>query len=188
MCLLTFIGCDAKPKVRHYTEITLESKQVKRLVPQSAMNSSMSKQMPTANNVIKDKITWKLPQGWVARDGGSMRLVTLNLKDNPDLFDCSIVALPGDAGGLHANLKRWMGQINLNVTDKDFDHFVMNTSDNIFDFGRLQKNQPQTAMSMITAMLNVGGTTVFVKMNAPQSAIKKHKNAFLELVKSVQLQ
>jgi len=187
-CIVVVItGCDSKPKVRHYTEITIEVPDQPQTIPTIAtdMGTAMTTPMPTANDVIKDKITWDVPIGWVEEPGGPMRLTTLRLATSQNAFDCSIIALPGGAGGLEANLKRWMGQINLNVADADFNRFIKSSKNQVYDFTLLQQAQPSNAKSMIAAMIDIDGTTVFVKLNASISGVKEHHSSFLSLVKSV---
>ena len=176
--LILLTGCEQKPQVRHYTEITIR-------IPDKPM--AMSNAMPTANDTIKNKITWDLPNGWVEESGGPMRLTTFKLSSNPEAFDGSIVALPGGAGGLVANLKRWMGQINLNTTDAEFDQFMRSSKDGVYDFTKLQQGQSPYSKSLIAAMIDIDGTTVFVKLNGTLTIVKEYRAAFLSLVRSVRL-
>ena len=101
------IGCDQKPQTRHYSEITIDADTALQTMPGGA-----------------GQFLWDVPSGWTQELGGNMRLATFRLVSNPEAFDCSIVSLPGGAGGLEANLKRWMAQINLNVSDSQFTQFI----------------------------------------------------------------
>ena len=173
-----FIGCEQKPQVRHYTEI---------IIPATSVGNGF-KPFPT-------KIIWDLPSGWDQGLGDHLRLATFHLAADTKAFDCSIVSLPGPAekrgagvpGGLEANLKRWMGQINLNVSQEQLAQFMAASQNHIFDFTRLQNNQDPLTDSMIAAMIEVGGDTIFVKMKGSIAAVSKNRESFLALVQSVRL-
>lgn len=205
---LVFIltGCEQKPQVRHYTQITIQNKtmsnphvgmgmkdphagldmsMIKDPHAGLDMNMPMGQAMPTANDALKGNIAWDVPKGWVEKPGGPMRLATFQLEKNPKEFDCSIVALPGDAGGLEANIKRWLGQIQLNVEDQALDAFIKNTKDGVYDFSTLQSKQARDTQSMIAAMLNIEGTTVFIKLKGTLKAIDENRGMFVKLVQSV---
>ncbi len=186
LLVLFFVtGCDGKPQVRHYTEITIESASTSPSDPHIGMDMGMGSDMPTANDAMKNKLTWDTPKGWVQEAGGPMRLATLKLANDPEAFDCSIIALPGAAGGLEANLKRWMGQIQIDPTPEAFSRFIKASKGNIYDFAQLQSGASQETTSMIAAMIEIDDTTVFVKFKASIAVVKKHRAAFLTLVKSV---
>ncbi|QDU68428.1 hypothetical protein [Engelhardtia mirabilis] len=63
---------------------------------------------------------FELPDGWLALAPTSMR--TLNLRVARDeRADCSLTLLPGEGGGLRANIDRWRGQMGLsNLTESEF--------------------------------------------------------------------
>ncbi len=191
ICVMFILGCDQKPQERQYTEITISAPQSMAMPPvtdpHAGMDMSMAPAMPTANHEVQDKITWDVPANWVEQGPSQMRLATLRLKSAPDAFDCSIISLPGGAGGLVANLKRWMGQVDINVSDEELQRFINASANNIFDFTQLQKGQDLSTKSMIAAMIELDGTTVFVKLTAGISSVNDNKAAFLALVNSVRL-
>jgi hypothetical protein len=162
------IGCDQKPKERHYTEVVIESPAVS-----------------TSNDALKGKLAWTVPEGWHEEAGSAMRLATFHSNDNEKSIDVSIVSLPGGAGGLEPNLKRWMGQIGMDVSDAELKTFIKNSPNKIFDFTQLQKNAPVSTNSMMAALLEIDGATVFVKMTGTIQSVNQHKSNFLKLVKSI---
>ena len=168
ICAIAFSGCDQKPQVRHYTEIIIPADQV-------------------ADHMPGVKLAWDVPSAWSQGAGDGMRLGTFHLASDPSAFDCSIVSLPGGAGGLEANLKRWMGQINLDISDGQLAQFIAASKGRIFDFTQLQKDRDVLTPSMLVAMLNMRGTTVFIKMKGSIAAINENKGSFLALVKSVRI-
>lgn len=168
LCFLCILcaGCRDGASVRQYTQIELA---------------------PIAANA-QGGLAWTLPRGWMELPASQMRLASFQLASDPNAFDCSIVSLPGGAGGLEANLRRWMEQIKLNVSDEVFDQFMRESQGNIFDFSKLQDGQGQGDESMIAAMLQINGATVFVKLKASIASVKANKAAFLLLVKSIRSQ
>ncbi len=153
--------------------------------PHAGLDMSNAPMMPTANDSLEGKLVWVLPKGWQQQPGQGMRLVSFHLINDPEAIDVSIISLGGMAGGLQANLKRWLGQIN--VDDEALTAFIKASADNIFDFTQLQEGQEQSNKSMIAAMLMVEDATVFVKMTGSIKAVTQYKKDFLGLVKSVHL-
>ena len=62
-------------------------------------------------------LLWKAPEGWTEFPGTGMRVASFRVPAEGGQCDLSIVALPGPAGGLAANINRWRGQIGLEPLD-----------------------------------------------------------------------
>lgn len=194
-------SCEQKPQVRQYTEVIIDAPQAQLssmvppmmaaipegVDPHAGLDMSNAPMMPTANDSLEGKLAWDLPKGWQQQPGQGMRLVSFHLINDPEAIDVSIISLGGMAGGLQANLKRWLGQINVDVDDEALTAFIKASADNIFDFTQLQENTDSANKSMIAAMLMVEDATVFVKMTGSIKAVAQYKKDFLNLVKSVQL-
>lgn len=164
------------------------------------MGPMMSGGMPNTPGVSADtslSLTWKLPMDWVEREKGSMRLASFSSGSGENMVDCSIVALGGHAGGLEANVTRWMGQINLTLaSDQELSGFIsgsekIRTGDNaegvVIDFTALQKNTKDTAPSILAVVFPFEGRNVFVKLAGPKSEILKNKNKFKEFCQSLKI-
>lgn len=175
---LILTGCEQKVQERRYTEV---------LVPAAPVSMRQGPAVSTANAEMAGKLAWQVPQGWSQEPASLMRLATLRLISRPEAFDCSIVSLPGNAGGIEANLRRWMEQIGLKVSDEEMARFMGSSGDGIFDFGLLQKAAGPDAESIIAAALELEGTMIFVKLKGSMSVIRENKDAFLSLVKSIHL-
>ncbi len=183
-------GCEQKPQVRQYTEVIVPAPLAQmppmamKADPHAGMDMSVPPEMmPTVNSDLK--LAWDLPKGWAEKPGKGMRLASFYLVDNPQEIDVSIVSLGGMAGGLEANLQRWLGQINVQVSDVQMQEFIQASQDNIFDFTQLQKGADSLSKSTIAAMITLGDTTVFVKMTGSIKAVGTYKKDFIALVKSV---
>lgn len=55
---------------------------------------------------------YQLPKGWVELAPGGQRWINLQPAGNPDA-SCYLTILPGEGGGLVANVNRWLGQLGL---------------------------------------------------------------------------
>ncbi len=56
--------------------------------------------------------SWSLPEGWLEQPATSMRRANFLVAGDPDA-ECYLTVLPGDAGGLAANVNRWRSQMGL---------------------------------------------------------------------------
>lgn len=137
--------------------------------------------------------TWALPQGWKqGPNKGGMRLASFYLDGNPDAIDCYVVSLPGMAGGLEANLQRWMGQVGIEPGAANTQQLLKSPSDvqtrgglaaKVYDLTSLQTGT--APKSMIAAIISDNGATVFVKMTGTAQDVKANRDGFLEFLKSL---
>lgn len=149
--------------------------------------------MPSAG-MNSDLLAWGLPEGWKQEAGIHMRMATFHSIAAPQAIDCSIIALPGPAGGLEANLERWLGQLGLQASDDYLKQLLMSVQDvvtkggldtKVFDFTALHPQGSPSDESMIVAMMEVDQMTVFVKMTGSIEAVKENKGRFLKLLGSI---
>ncbi|MDE2008674.1 MAG: hypothetical protein KGJ09_01190 [Candidatus Omnitrophica bacterium] len=147
-----------------------------------------------AGEALPSPYTWIIPQGWKQGPAKMMRLVSFYKEGAPDAFDCYIVALPGTAGGQEANLKRWMGQVDIDPSDANYQKLLDNARTiqtqgglqaRFYDLTLLQ--QEASDKSMIAAIIATGDTTIFVKMTGTRAHVKQNQKGFLELLKSLGL-
>lgn len=160
----------------------------------SMMSADPKTQAQIQASAASIPLIWQTPAGWNEMKGSGLRLVTFqSAKDFP--IECSIVSLGGMAGGLESNIHRWMGQINLSISDAEFEKF-MQTQEKItsqgalpiilFDFTKLQTASPQDVPSMIAGILTIEEKTIFVKMTGTKAAVLHHKENFKQLCQSLQ--
>jgi hypothetical protein len=154
--------------------------------PHAGLDMSSGAPMMAAAAETNSRFAWSVPEGWTEEPAQGMRLATFRTAADPKKIDVSIVTLGGMAGGLESNLKRWLGQIGIDISNDDLQQFIKSSKDNIFDFTQLQKSAPASSKSMIAAIIMVDeNTTVFVKMAGTVEAVGQEKANFLKLVKSV---
>jgi len=137
--------------------------------------------------------SWILPKGWKQGvNKGPMRVASFYIEKDPEAIDCSIVSLAGMAGGLEANLKRWMGQVAIDSSDANIQK-LLKTEQIVQTLGGMQaKVYDLTAIqsgasskSMIAAIVSFNGATIFVKITGSSDHLKQNKDSYLELLKSL---
>ncbi len=143
---------------------------------------------------VDNALAWVVPSGWQEKHGTGLRLASFMSIDHPDDIDTSIVLLGGISGTVDANIYRWADQVRIPLSTeqevafiKDAETVKTNLGEiaKIFDFTTLQKGQPLTAASMITAMIRLDDVTVFVKMTGSIDAVTKNQGNFKALVGSI---
>jgi hypothetical protein len=58
-------------------------------------------------------VKWTVPPGWTEEKGGQARQASFKFGDRDPKLEMTVVKLPGDGGGLAANVNRWREQIGL---------------------------------------------------------------------------
>lgn len=177
--VLFFSSCQQEAQETHYKEIVIQA-------PPSTE--------PISPDVKENRWRWSVPKGWQEIPAQGMRLASFSLIDDPKAMDCSIVSLGAMAGGLPANLSRWLGQLGLEAsTDhlKELMHTAqqVRTKDGlegqVFDFSMIQPEAVLSDTSMMAAMIKFNEATIFVKMTASIESIRQHRNEFFNLVASI---
>ena len=212
LCLFAFFftSCEQKPQATHYKEVVVQAPPQASPAavsvaaspisadPHAGLDmSAMAGLMPAAamGSATNTLFTWTAPQGWQEEPPSGMRLATFHLAADAKAIDCSIVSLGGMAGGLEANLRRWMGQIGLQATADELTHLIAaapaikiktGQDGKIFDFTTIQTKALARDKSMIVVMVIVDEATLFVKMTGTLGTVAKNKDDFFKLVASVE--
>lgn len=206
---LILAGCeDTKPRV--YTEVAF-----KPLAP-PAMAGSMGRMdgMGGAAGMgamsaapIDVKVTWTLPTGWVAKDSANaMRIGSFAAMDSalantgeidPNAVDVSVVRLAGDAGGLEANIARWMGQVGIKAATADMEGFIRSAAK--FKAATGQEGMYVDLTSMLSgdmtqsktiygAVVQTSEYTVFVKAMGEFARVERQKANVQAFCKSLRIE
>ena len=171
---------ERKVEIRHYQEITTEAP--------AQVRQPAASDLPAMSET--KSLSWTCPDGWVEQPASNMRLATFLV--GPDNVECTIVTFPGDAGGVKPNVKRWLGQLQLEVADDVLDTFLKKQPASttrgglpctIFDFSELPVENKGS--SMLAGMAAAGGQTVFVKLMGPGPLLASEKERFVKLCESL---
>ena len=137
-------------------------------------------------------LAWKTPEGWTESAGSGMRLASFSIGSGSDTGLCTIVMLGGNAGGEEANVVRWIGQIGLEVPAEDALRSFLERQEKITSAGGykgiavdLSELDPTKPQSMLAAMLDINGSTAFIKLTGPVALLKQEKPRFIEICASV---
>jgi|SRR5271165_736918 len=132
---------------------------------------------------------WTKPESWREQPLSEMRLGSFKVEGpNADTADVSVIAFPGEAGGLISNINRWRGQLQLSpLSEEQLPEVIQKTEvDNVpTDLVDFQTAENATKPSRILgAVLQAGDRTWFVKMTGPPQLIESQRQTFLDFVKS----
>ncbi len=141
-----------------------------------------------------DALHWTAPEGWRETAGSGMRLVTFSLDRGGQTGLCTLVRLGGAAGGLEANVRRWLGQIQVPEPPasawKDFlDRQERVRSAGGFDgvitdLTVLGPQEPDVP-SMLAGLFMLEHETLFVKLTGPLALLRAEREAFASLCLSL---
>ena len=181
LLLMIFISCSEGGKVRKYREKAAPVKK-EAVLPGPAAAPGHS------------HFQWVKPGGWneVPRARG-IRLAAFTIKSQNRDSICTIIPLKGEAGGLKANVIRWLGQVNVKMEpgSNKLDKFLASGEKFLttggfptvlMDFTPVTPHPEDT--SILAAVITVNGDSVFIKMTGRKSHLIKNKEKFKALCQS----
>lgn len=188
MLVLAGISCDSGSSVRKYKE---KSPNVKPVTPTPAAPR------PTApsGRQAGAHFQWETPDGWNEnRAASGIRLAAFTVKSNNKESICTIIPLRGEAGGLKANVTRWLGQIT--ATMQPSGHTVetlLKSQEKFLTRGQfpavLIDYTPVTPhpsdKSILVSVITVNGNSIFIKMMGEKSHLIENKKKFKALCQSL---
>lgn len=178
--LVTIAGCGRETEVRSYREVTIAPTAV------GAAFDSTGADVGAGEGTEGDW-RWVTPGGWSELPGDGLRLARFGL---PGGGQSTVVALAGDAGGVEANVRRWLTQLDLSLPPDRVRAFLNGASSvrggldfTVFDFTPLVAGRDDTAF--LTGIASAGGQTLFVKAEAPAHVLAEQRAAFADLLTSL---
>lgn len=169
------VACERRATVRHYQETAI--------APEPPAASAVDAQQPAPA-----LLAWTTPYGWIEKASTGPRLATFGVGD----AECTIVSFPGDVGGLEANLKRWLNQLNVQLADAQVSEFAQKPETfisegglpvQLFDFAPILPTGATS--SILAAVLTVDEQTVFVKLMGAPALLETEKPRFIALCRSL---
>ncbi len=178
--LVTLAGCGREVDVRSYREVTIAPTPVGALFDSTGADAG-------AGAGTEGNWRWDTPSEWSELPGDRLRLARFGL---PGGGESTVVALAGDAGGVEANVRRWLTQLGLSLPPDRVRTFLSSASSvrggldfTVFDFIPLVAGRDDTAF--LTGIASVGGQTLFVKAEAPARVLAEQRAAFADLLISL---
>lgn len=151
---------------------------------------------PAAAPARPAALAWNAPAGWTAEGASGMRLEAFRVRADGAEGLCTLVMLGGAAGGLEPNVRRWIGQLGVAAPEGGaFEAFLAGQErfaskggyDVVaVDLTSLPGASADEEESMLAALANVDGATLFVKMTGPAALLRREKANFRELCTSIQ--
>ena len=175
-------ACSREPQVREYDEVVIKPSPV-----EAAFAGSAAAGGPSA------PLVWQTPPAWqeLPRDG--IRLAAFRFVQGDRSVETTVVMLGGPAGGVEANVIRWLDQLGLQLTGEELAQFLaagepVATRDGmrltVYDFTRLEAAGGD---SMLAAVGPVLDQTLFVKMSGDGALVAAARADFMNLVASLGL-
>jgi len=98
LCLLFAPACRQQPQTRKYEE-----------------NSASAAAAPTQMQTRPHSVSWRWakPLQWREEESAGLRLATFSITSGEEVGQCTLITLPGDGGGVQANVQRWLDQLHL---------------------------------------------------------------------------
>jgi hypothetical protein len=144
---------------------------------------------PTDSTAPQTALTWTAPADWQPKPLGAMRIGSFTVSGDAGNADISIIAFPGEAGGLLANINRWRGQLGLApLADGDLADAttaLAGAGGLHFTVVDLSGQAAGAPARMLGAILSFEGQTYFFKLTGPDALVTSEKPAFLDFLKTV---
>jgi hypothetical protein len=188
-CLLVTVssGCGQTEAVKEITETRSLDKPLN--VPAN-ITSAQRFGMRMASNPSPSQhslpFTYEVPEGWTEAPANSLRLINLVPAGDPRA-ECYVTILPGDGGGVNANINRWREQMSLEpYTEEEFAALPKRTLLGVeavyVEFEGLytgmsgDQSEPNYKLAGLILPLNNSG--MFIKMLGPKDVIDKEMARF----------
>lgn len=137
-------------------------------------------------------LRWDLPSGWVERAPSAMRIANFLAAGDPGA-ECYLSILAGDAGGLGANVNRWLGQVGQPALGPAQIDALPRAKLFHRDAVLLEAEGAYTGMSggvakdgqrLIGLLLVDPDGSAFLKLVGPSDVVVREREAFLALARS----
>ena len=141
--------------------------------------------LPLPSNPAK----WSKPASWEEQPLSEMRLGSFKVVGkNGSSADISIIAFPGEAGGLASNVNRWRGQVQLPpLSEEELEQTTQRVEVEGIPVSLVDLSTPDNSVKpsrILGAVLERPDQTWFVKMMGDPGLLESQRQLFLDFVKS----
>lgn len=180
LLLLTLSGCN-RDEVRTY--------RVPKEATPAMPGTTAAASAPSSSAASSGSLTWSAPDHWEELPAGGMRRGSFTLHGEGDTTaDLSIIAFPGEAGGLAANVNRWRGQVGLPALSPDAVQASIAHADTAsfhVDFVSMTGEASGKPSRIDGAIFNFGGESWFVKLIGPSALVAAEAENFRAFVGTI---
>ena len=186
-------ACAREPEVREYDEVVIKTSPVAAAFDGSGAAMAGPGGGAVAAGATANPLKWQTPSTWQELPGDSIRLATFLLERGGARAETTVVMLGGAAGGVEANVVRWLDQLGLSLPADELAAFLSAGEPvsgsrglrlTLYDFTSLPAPQ---GVSMLVAVGPVLDQTLFVKMSGDGSLVAAARSDFVGLVRSLGL-
>lgn len=183
--LLAAAACAREPRVREYDEVVIKP---------SPVEAAFDGSGPLGGAA---PLAWQAPPAWQELPGDGIRLAAFRLEQGGDRettpVETTVVMLGGAAGGVEANVARWLEQLGLRLAGDELAQFLAAGEPvatrgglrlTVYDFTALTAPDGDSMMVAVGPALD---QTLFVKMSGNGAAVAAARSDFLRLVGSLEL-
>lgn len=136
------------------------------------------------------RLLWSVPEGWV-QDETSSDLQEINIivpsastNDANEATYATIVTLPGETGGIVANVNRWRDQVGLMPQQEDEVMAQIRTLES--QHGAVSSFEIEgNEKAVLVAFIEQPDETAFIKIIGDKNTVAENRETFQEFVKSV---
>lgn len=145
-----------------------------------------------AAKAIPGNPSWTVPAGWVELPPTQLALARFVVSEQVGQAQVTVTVLPGNAGGLLANVNRWRAQVYLGpITEAELEHAVgkLETQIGTATLVDLTGSLPDASrqVRLLGVVLEHGDSTWFFKMIGQADVVARQKDAFLQFVQTTRL-
>jgi hypothetical protein len=182
VAIVAVAACAREPRVREYDEVVIKPSPVEAAFDGSGAVTVAAPPGP---------LVWQTPLAWQELPGDGIRLAAFQFEQDDRRVETTVVMLSGAAGGVEANVVRWLDQLGLQLTGEELAQFLaagerVSTRDGmpltVYDFSRLAAPDGNSILAAVGPVLD---QTLFVKMSGDGTLVAAARDDFMNLVASL---
>jgi hypothetical protein len=139
-------------------------------------------------------LAWEAPPGWRSRGRTGAREVTFDVEGAS--ASCWVLFLPGEAGGVTANVNRWLGEVGQPPLDdaavRELPRIPALGTQGVLVEGRGDyrgmSGEPVEGSMLLGFICPLGDRTLFVKMVGPADAMQEQRENFESFCRSLRFE
>lgn len=134
-------------------------------------------------------LVWQAPSHWETLTAGGVRRGSFKAANaDGDTADISVIAFPGDVGGLSANLNRWRTQVGLSPLPEAEVQATIEHQDTPYfhlDFVNYLGDSNGVPTRVAGAIMSHGGESWFFKIIGPATIVDAELGAFRAFLQTI---
>jgi hypothetical protein len=194
------VGCGRdRVDVRTYREIRVAPEAAApRASPHGTMPAGTLPAMAAPSGQVAGRgLAWDTPETWQESPGTGMRMASFAIASAGEEALGTLITLSGPAGGLDANVARWLGQLGLPVPEGAAFAEWLGTQERfetqgglpgvLVDLVPLTREQGAGEESMMVGVVTLGAQTAFLKLTGPSTLLEQEKDRLKAISRSLRL-